>query len=311
MSRNLLSRAFSSLLRWSRSEVSLMSSASVLFPLMRVWMSFKFWDTPLNSSSTPDSLIYSYSVVWPSNTTTVFLRVSMVRCNLSTSLSSWLCKAALFSITPFRFNTSESRMISNSRSCCFRASRYVDSAVFVGIPVRNDVLDERLSCNHQVLDCYLTATLRHLGEEVGGLVVVVVGVGKVRGRSHDDNAAEIDQAVLSSSHKSLQRGIVLLLRGAVGGSSVGDKVGSSELRVSGGSIEQSRFLGQFQSTVSQGLIDLKDLGSVPLGWVLCGVGGAVREIAGAPVGRHLTSIDFVLQDLDRKPSKSHVSQGTL
>ncbi|KAH3660214.1 hypothetical protein OGAPHI_007419 [Ogataea philodendri] len=223
----------------------------------------------------------------------------------------------------------------------------VDGSVLVQVPVVKNVLNEWLTGNNQVLDSDFASTLADLGEEVNGLIGVEVGVGEIGSRSHHNDSAKVNQAVLGSSHQSLQSGIVLLLGSAVGSGSVGQQVGvvgkrlvkvlsepvvvgsqgitcngswgsvswsvivlDSELLVGLSSVQQVDGLSQFQSSISEILVDLENFGSVDLGWVLGGVGGSVAEVAGGPVGRHFPGVDFVLQNLDSEPSKGHVTKSS-
>lgn len=172
-------------------------------------------------------------------------------------------------------------------------------------------------------------------EEIHGVGLTGIRSVKVRGRSQDDDAAEVGQFGNGTAEQGFENAVVFLRGGAVLAAAVGEELsgvleglaeeGAAEVDVRGRDIAAndarslgSRFVcsrGRVVGAVGHGVggvvelgrlrepdgelaqivVDFEDLGAVDVHGVFCGTEGSQWHIAGGEVVGNLPRIELVLQ----------------
>lgn len=222
----------------------------------------------------------------------------------------------------------------------------VDAGLEGRVPPVQDALDDLDAGEVDVVNGRVEAALVH-DEQVVVRGHARRGAVEVGGGAHDDDAGEVDEALDGGADHGLERGVVLLRRGAVVAGAVGPErrgvvegVGEQAARVvhvAGGRVAEDdrgglgaggvlagvpravgggdRVVGQVGlggeavGQLAQVVVDLEDLGAVPLAGEGVGQVGVEAPVARGEVGGHLARVEFVLQrDLNSIPSERHTTQ---
>lgn len=212
--------------------------------------------------------------------------------------------------------------------------RRPDALLEDGLPPGQDALDHLDAGEVDIAERGLEAALRGV-EEVEHVRRAGVGPVEVRGRAHDDDAGEVGPVAGGAAQERLERGVVLLRRGAVEAAAVGEEAGgvaeglgeerAAEVDVAGGDVagDDARGLAaggvrggggvvgavglgvgavvqrggsrEADGELPQRVVDFEDLGAVDALRVLRGGGAALRDVAGGEVRGDFARVELVLQ----------------